>query len=86
MVLCYPIATGSFAQGCIDRRRRLAVVGMKHVAVDRKRDARLGVAEALADRDDIDAISDELRNVAVAQAVERDLGHSDPLSQFAPVG
>jgi hypothetical protein len=24
--------------------------------------------------------------VAVAQAVERDLGHSDPLSQFAPVG
>jgi hypothetical protein len=66
VVLCYPIATELFAQGCIDRRRR-TVVGMKHVAVDRKRDARLGVAEALADRDDIDAISDELRNVAVAQ-------------------
>jgi hypothetical protein len=42
VVLCYPIATGSFAQGCIDRRRRLAVVGMKHVAVDRKRE--LGLA------------------------------------------
>lgn len=67
MVLCHPIATRSFAQGGIDCRRRLAVVGMKHVAVDRKRDARLGVAEALADRDDIDAFGDELRNVAVAQ-------------------
>jgi hypothetical protein len=55
--ICHPIATLTI-QGCIDRRRSLAVVLFEEVRVDPQCDVRFAVAKALADGDDIHASVD----------------------------
>ncbi len=43
----------SAIQDRVDGGRCLAVIAFKHVDIDRKRDARLRVPQALGDRDDV---------------------------------
>ena len=57
----------------------------KHVGIDRKGDARLGVAEALRDRDDINPAGDQLAGMGMPQRVERDLWHPNAFGKVAPV-
>ena len=59
------------AQGLVDGSRGLAVIGIKHVSVYRKGDARLGVPQTLRDRDNIDPGGDQLRRMSVPQRMER---------------
>jgi hypothetical protein len=51
--LCHPIATRSFAERRINGCCGLAVVGMKHVGVDRKRDVRFGMPKSPGDSDEL---------------------------------
>ena len=53
------IATVLLPKGRVDGRGGLAVVDVEHVGVDRKRDARLSVAQAPADSDDVYAASNQ---------------------------
>ena len=78
-------ATALLPKGRVDCHRGLAVIGMEHVGIDRKCDARLGVPQALADGDNIDIARDQLRGVSVAQPMKRDLGHTKALSDIAPI-
>jgi hypothetical protein len=55
------------AQCRIDRNRSLSIVRAEQVSVDAQRDVGLGMAKALADRDDIDALIDQLAGVSVPQ-------------------
>ena len=80
------IATELLPKRRVDGRCGLAVVRMKHVGIDRKRDAWPGMAQAFADGDDINIAGDQLRGVGMPKGVKRDVGYADALGEVAPVG
>jgi hypothetical protein len=65
----HPIGTLA-PQNCINRSRSLSIIFAEQVSVDAQRDVWLGVPEALADRDNIDARIDGLAGVGVPQGMK----------------
>ena len=57
---------------------------LNRVGVDAQGDVRLGVPQALADRDDIHTRVDQLGGAGVPQGVERHVRHPDPPREEAP--
>src|SRR6516165_3215549 len=74
----------SSSQDRVDCRRRFAVVLLEPVGINPQGDVGLGVPEPSADGDDIDALVDQLTGMGMAQHMECEFWHADPLSEFTP--